>query len=221
MKGIKSKGLGLVAAAAVAAIGVGLLVSTALAISGTVGIGSATAEPGGQATVALTSNVGAPGLGAWTVDITYDPAVVSVADCEPEEGGVCNAAYTADSVRITGASASGVEGETVLGTITFECGDAEDTSALTLAVSVFADSTPGDPTDITETASNGSVECAVAPPTNTPAPEATATTAPVLPRTGTGGGSEGGLGWLIAALGVTGLAAVVGFGALRVRGRRV
>ena len=102
------------------------------------------------------------------MDITYDPAVVSVADCEPEEGGVCNAAYTADSVRITGASASGVEGETVLGTITFECGDAEDTSALTLAVSVFADSTPGDPTDITETASNGSVECAVAPPTNTP-----------------------------------------------------
>jgi len=218
MKGIKGRGLGLVAAAAVAAIGAGLLVSSVLAVSGTVGIGSASAAPGGSATVELSANVGSPGLGAWTVDITYDATVVSVADCTGgDANSVCNPAYTADSVRVTGASAMGEEGDTVLSEITFDCEDAEATSALTLAVSVFADATAGAPADITYTASNGSIDCAVPPteaaPTDTPEPD--------LPATGMGGdGSGGGLGWLIAVLAGTGAAAVAGFGALRLRSRR-
>jgi hypothetical protein len=219
MKGLKAKGLGLVAAAAVAAIGAGLLASTVLAVSGTIGVGSASAEPGGQATVDLTANVGDPGLGAWTVDIEYDASVVSVESCEPEQGGVCNDAFTETSVRITGANAGGLEGEKVLGSITFECGDAEGSSDLTLSVSVFADATPGAPTDISYTASNGSIDCEEPPPTDTAAP-ATDTPEPGLPLTGTGSDSGGGLGWLVAVLAAAGAATVVGFGALRLRGRR-
>jgi hypothetical protein len=220
MKGIKAKGLGLVAAAAVAAIGAGLLVSSVLAASGTVGIGSASAAPGGQATVDLMENVGTPGLGAWTVDITYDPAVVTVVSCTPEQGGVCNDAYTATSIRITGASAMGLQGENSLGSITFECADAEASSDLTLAVSVFADSTAGAPADIDYTATNGAIDCEVQP-TDTAMP-ATATAEPALPTTGMGSdGGDGGLGWLIAVLAGAGAVAVVGFGALRLRGRRV
>lgn len=220
MKGLKVKGLGLVAAAAVAAIGAGLLVSSVLAVSGTVGIGSASAAPGDSATVDLTANVGSPGLGAWTVDITYDPTVVSVNSCTGgATNSVCNPAYTADSIRVTGASAMGVMGDAVLSAITFDCADAEGTSALTLAVSVFADATPGAPADVTYTASNGSIDCEVPEPTATEAeePEPTA-----LPPTGMGSdGSGGGLSWLIAVLAGAGAATVAGFGALRLRSRRV
>lgn len=219
MKGIRGRGLGLVAAAAVAAIGAGLLVTSVLAVSGTVAIGSASAAPGDTATVGLTSNVPSPGLGAWTVDIDYDPTVVTVGTCTPEQGGVCNPAYTATSVRITGASAMGLEGDTSLGSIDFDCGDAEGSSALTLTVSVFADATAGAPADIDYTATNGVIDCEVQP-TDTEMPP-TATSEPSLPTTGTGGDSGGGLGWLIAVLAGAGAAAVVGFGALRLRGRLV
>jgi hypothetical protein len=190
-----------------------------LAVSGTVGIGSASAAPGAQATVDLSANVPSPGLGAWTVDVTYDSSVVSVAGCTAgATNSVCNPAYTATSLRVTGASAMGVIGDAVLSAITFDC-DAEGTSALTLAVTVFADATPGEPTDITNTPSNGTITCAEEPdPTATEEePDPTA-----LPPTGMGSeGSGGGLSWVIAVLAGAGAAAVAAFGALRLRSRRV
>jgi hypothetical protein len=143
-----------------------LAVSQASAVSGTLSISSITIAPGGQGAADLRSNVPAPGLGAWTVDITYDPAVVSVASCAPAQGGVCNPAFAANKVRITGASASGLIGDTSLGTITLHrlaasaaaCGAA---SPLSLATNVFADATVGNPQNITLTApTNGTVTCA-------------------------------------------------------------
>ena len=210
MKGIRGFGVGLLVVAAVA--GVGLLASTAWAAAG-VSIGSASVAPGGEGSVDLeATGIGDPGLGAWTLDITYDPDVVSVASCSPQQGGVCNPAFADDMIRVTGASATGLEGDTTLATITFECGDDEASSDLDISINVLADATIGDPQTIDATTSDGSIDCEVPAPTNTPLPQ--------IGGVGTGYSSDGSdVGWLIAALAGAGLAALAGFGALRLRTR--
>ena len=216
MKGLKGTRLGVLGAGAIAvAVIVGLLVVAQVsAATGGVSIGDGTAAPGADATVDLTADgVTDPGLGAWTVDITYDSSVVTVSDCSPQQGGVCNPAFADEMIRVTGASASGLDGDTVLANITFECGDAEGSSDLTLTVNVFADATIGDPTDIDATISNGSITCEeAAPPTQT-------VVGP--PPTGTGPGSSdgSGLAWLVAAMAAVG-AVALGFGAVRMASRR-
>jgi len=166
--------LGLLATAAVLALVGGLMVSQVAAQGPELSLGDGTAAPGDDATVDLVANV-PDGLGAWTVDISYDPDVVTATDCEAESGSVCNPDFedSGDTVRVTGASASGLDEESVLASITFTCGDAEDDSALTIAISVFADATIGDPQDISgdTTVTDGSISCAEvvpAAPTNTP-----------------------------------------------------
>jgi hypothetical protein len=214
MKGLKSVKLGLAGVVAVAMLTVGgfLLASQVAAATGTLGIGSASMAPGAQGNVDLSASVTSPGLGAWTVDITYDPAVVSVPSggCTAQQNGVCNPAYTATQIRITGASASGLSGAKVLGTITFQC-NALGTSALTLTTNVFADATIGNPTNVTPTVTNGSITCAAA----------TATPLPTLVVTGTGPASDGGMGysWLIALLTAAGIAGLAGYTVLRLRAR--
>ena len=214
----KSKRLGLVGLAAIAALAGGLLFSQMMsAVAGDLSIGSKDIAPGASGTVNLSSDVGDPGLGAWTVDITYDPDVVTVDDCtEGDAGSVCNPAYTANQVRVTGASATGKEGDTVLSEITFTCGSDVGSSDLTLTINVFADATVGDPQDIDANVTNGEINCAV-PPTAVPA---TATVTNLGP-TGTGGDDSGGsLTWVIAALAGVGLVGIAGYGVLRARSRR-
>lgn len=213
MKGIKW--LAGIAAIAVMLVGGLMVAGQALAQEDEVSISSGSAAPGEEGDVVLEAlGIGGEGLGAWTVDISYDTDVISAADCAPEQGGVCNPEFGDGVIRITGASASGLDGDTVLGTITFACEDAEGTSDLSLSVEVFADATIGDPQDIDYSASDGEFECAEAG--ETPA-EPT-----VIVDTGTGGFSDSGSGlsWLIAALagaGAVGLAA--GYGAIRMRTR--
>jgi hypothetical protein len=209
-------GLAGVLAAALVAVGAFLVVAQVSAVSGTLSISSPTIAPGGQGTAELRSNVPAPGLGAWTVDITYDPAAVSVVSCAPAQGAVCNPNYAANKIRIAGASANGLIGDTSLGTITLHmlaatasaCGAA---SPLSLATNVFADATIGAPANITLTSTtNGTVACAAAAPTPTLV---------VLGPTGqgpSGGGSSS--DWLIVGLAGAGLAMLAGYGALRLRG---
>ena len=222
MKGIKRLGLGVAVLGALLAVA-GFVAGSVFAISGSMSISDGSAEPGGTGTVELRSDVGsAPGLGAWTVDITYDPTVVSVTDCEAEEGGVCNPAFTADSIRITGASANGVDGDALLGTITFECADEEATTDLTLALDVFADATVGDPQPIDPaTVVDGSFACEV-PPTAGPTTAATATLpADDVASVGTGTGSDSaGMSWVIVALAGAGLFALTSVTALRMSARR-
>lgn len=234
MKGIKSMKLGLLATGAVAALVAGLvLVAQVQAIAGTAKISSATAAPGGSATVELRSNVPGPlGLGAWTIDITYDPAVASVSGCDAG-ANVCNGAYpqtiaqagdppwSTGTVRMTGGNANGLEGDSLLGSITFLCANAEDVSALTITVSVFSDSTVGSPQPIDETVTNGTLTCAVPPtPGATVAAAGSPTALPPTGSYGTTSDSDGSMGWIIAGLAGAGLAAIAGFGALRLRTRR-
>ena len=216
MKGLKRVRLGLagVLAAALVAVGAFLVVTqVSAAASGTLSISSPNILAGATGTADLRSNVTAPGLGAWTVDITYDPTKLTVGTCTPAQGGVCNPAFAANQVRITGASANGLVGDTSLGTIAFTnnqvAGALSCTATpLSLTVNVFADATIGNPQSFTPTITNGSVTCVVA--------------APTIVSTGFGSagtGSESSVGWLIMGLGGAGLAALAGYGALRLRSK--
>ena len=228
--------LGLAAAAVVFVVGAGLLASAqVLGASHAISIESATTTPDGQVTVRVEArNMTAPGLGAWKINVGYDPAVLAVLGCNPENGSVCNASFASDTVRVTGANGFGLEGDTSLASINFECRGAEATSALTLSLDLLADATVGDPQPISAAAENGTITCEEAAPTATEEPvataeEPTATMEPQatatsmvpaagLPDAGTGAsGSLGGgtLNWLIAVLAAAGLAA--GAGALRLR----
>lgn len=232
MKGSRNGfGRGLVVAAAVAlAVGVGLLASMQVsAASGTVSIDSITVAPGEQGSADVEAlGVTSPGLGAWEIDVVYNPAVVTAVSCTPQAGSVCNPNFASNTVRITGASASGLVGDTTLSSITFEC-DTEGYSTLSLQVDVFADATVGEPQPIGHQVQNGAVTCSSVEPPEIPSPGApteeepapTATEAAVtgLPSSGTGGTDGGALNWLIPASAAAVLAALAGFGALRLRGR--
>ncbi|MBI4570589.1 MAG: hypothetical protein HY723_01465 [Chloroflexi bacterium] len=129
------------------------------ATSATATITPATAEVGQQATVHLQAReIGPPGLGAWTIDITYDSAFVAVAGCTLEHGGICNPGYGPNVVRVTGTEISGLEGDFALANITFVCEHA-GAAGLTLGLSVFADATLATPRDIKPAVENGSVTC--------------------------------------------------------------
>lgn len=210
-------------------LGVGLLAASHVsAQSESVSISRVTNAPGADGTVDLSAlGIGSAGLGAWEIGIVYDPALVTPTSCSPQQGGVCNLSFTSDQVRVVGASASGLTGDTTLANITFQCGSSEGTSPLTLVVSVLADATPGGPQPISADIANGSVTCTdVAgpqPTASTDDEEPTPTAAPVVSLPGTGSGGAGGgsaIAWLTAILASTGLIAIVSLGALRLRARQ-
>ncbi len=129
--------------------------------SPTVSIDTSEFVVGEQAEAVLTVlNFSSPGLGAWTVDIKYDNNVVSVVDCEPLPEGnvVCNPAFTDDTVRVVGAIADGLEGDTVIGRFTFQCDVAGETN-LDLSIETLADGTLGDPQERVPIIENGAITC--------------------------------------------------------------
>lgn len=207
--------LSLIGVAAVAALLGALFLAGAASAQGgdAVGVSSGGAAPGesDDVTVAAT-DIGEPGLGAWTLDITYDSSLISAVDCVPEQGGVCNPNFADDMVRITGASAGGLEGDSTLGTITFECGNDGGTSDLELALFTFADATIGGPLPIDDvTVSDGTFTCSAV----AGVPEA----GPGLPEAGTGFTPDStSMGWLLAVLAYFGVAGLA-VGALRWRTR--
>jgi hypothetical protein len=213
MKVLKLATIG--AALAMLGLVVGLaLAGPASAQTSSLVVTSGSAVPGGEGTVQLIAEAPAPGLGAWTIDIQYDNTVITAVDCGSDVGSVCNPAFAANLVRVTGASANGLDGENVLATITFECGSEAGQSALDPIIGVFADATVGDPQVLEPDISPGSFTCQEATPTPVPSdtavpPTPTATPKPALPKSGTGpGGLDSGnpVTWLIAGLTGAGLA---------------
>lgn len=134
-----------------------------------VGVSSAMIGLSQQAVVEVEAlHITAPGLGSWTIDIAYDPDVITPVGCSAAQGGICNADFSPNTVRLVGVSAQGVEGDVVLGEIMFECKQVGE-SALELTTSVFADATPGAPQPIAAVIKDGSVTCsAELQPTATP-----------------------------------------------------
>jgi hypothetical protein len=103
--------------------------------------------PGQSGTVSLEAlSMPSPGLGAFTIDVSYDPAVVDAAGCNANphgvlDGGLCSIAYAPDVVRCVGFRASaGAVGDVSLCDITFQAIGASGTqSSLALSVVELAD----------------------------------------------------------------------------------
>ena len=132
-------------------------------ITTTLGVVSAAGDADGQHNVEIVaSGVGEPGIGAWTLNVRYDPAVLSVVDCPSEGTQVCNPEFEDDALRFAGAAAEGLQGEVVLGRITFQC-ESTGTTAIEIELELLADGTIGDPRDIesaTISAEGSEINCA-------------------------------------------------------------
>ncbi|MFQ5810723.1 MAG: cohesin domain-containing protein, partial [Armatimonadota bacterium] len=104
-------------------------------------------EPGGQVTVPVEV-VDAVNLGAATVLLSYDPAVVQAVGCagppgDVFDGGYCNLDYALGTVKFTVVALDGVDGTHRLYDITFEAvggGAVAGQTELTLTAEHFADS---------------------------------------------------------------------------------
>ena len=145
--------------AAAVVIGGVLLPALAGAAQGTLRIDSAQAGVGQSADIMLSArDVGAPGIGAWTIDVSYDPATLSVVECRAEHGGICNPQFKSNAARITGSAAQGLTGEFVLGSLWFTC-KGEGESGLELDIKVLADGTLGDPQPVEPEVRHGEIYC--------------------------------------------------------------
>ena len=214
------KKIGILVGIGAALVAVLVLAGSALAQDGGVSVsdGSADVDGSGDVTVDVL-DVGGEGLGAWTIDIEYDSDLLTASDCEAEQGGVCNPEFTDNSVRVTGASAGGLSGDKVLGTITFDC-DGEGESDLTISLSVFADATIGDPQDLSPSISNGTFTCGGETGGDDDGDDGDDDDGVTgLGDTGTGFSSGGSsFSWLIALFAVIGLAVLAtGYGVARMR----
>ena len=168
MKQLRIAGLGFIAGLAL--LGAGFLASSQVAAQDeAISVGSGTVAIGAEGSVPLDAlDMPEPGLAAWSIDITYDPAVVTVLDCVEEAGAAfCNESYddpdteeneASYTIRLAGASGQGLVGDTTLATLTFRC-DAEGTSALSLITVDVHDGTQGDPQRIEAAALDGEISC--------------------------------------------------------------
>jgi len=161
MGGLLSKKLGaIIAMCVLTVLGLGLLRSSAAsAVGPAVSIGSLETGVEFEGKVELEAlAIAEPGLGAWTIDVHYDPEVVTLLECGAEHGGLCNTHFAENAVRVTGVSAKGLDGDNFLATLFFGCKKV-GSSDLALSLSVFADATPGGPQPIDANLLQGGITC--------------------------------------------------------------
>jgi hypothetical protein len=117
-------------------------------------IGSAELEAGASATMPMQTSLSGYLLGAVTVDVQYDPAVVDAVACTDDPDGLfdlhgCNPNYGPDTVRFYAVSTHGVTGNLTLAEITFVAvGQPGDVSPLDLTPEEFNDPS-GQPIPVT------------------------------------------------------------------------
>jgi uncharacterized repeat protein (TIGR02543 family) len=111
-------------------------------------VGSGNVAPGQNIVIPVeVLDLPAQGLGAATVEIQYDPTVLSAVDggCTEDPGHLfttvlCNPTYASDKIRITASSVDGVSADAVLAEITFEAIGAQgEFSTLDITALTFAD----------------------------------------------------------------------------------
>ena len=172
MPGIKTLGLGLGTASIVLALAAGLVAGPhGFAQDPTLQAGAITIGPGGQGFINLeTLDIDSPGVGAWTIDILYDPTVVTPVLCGAHSSGLCNPEYTPNTIRVIGADSSGLAGDTTLAQITFACKQEGAATSLTIIMASIVDNTAGDPQPIAVAIVHGNVTCTGQQPTPTPPP---------------------------------------------------
>ena len=116
------------------------------------------AAVGEVAAVVVSTDVGEPGLGAWTIDIGFDDSLLIILECVPLDGSVCNPEFGDGLLRLAGASAFGQEGPISLATISFRCLRAGK-GMLDVDLVLFSDATVGEPMPIEAAVEAGSVSC--------------------------------------------------------------
>jgi hypothetical protein len=100
-----------------------------------------------------------PGLGAWTINVSYDGDIVEATACAGLAGGLCNATYDVDTVRAVGATgSSGHTGNTDLAVLSFRCLEPGE-SALHVTLFVLVDGSTGDPQPIQASTQDGVITC--------------------------------------------------------------
>jgi hypothetical protein len=182
-------------AAVIAAVALAFAARPAAAQQPAVTITSASAALGETATIELRAvDMPSPGLGAWTIDVTYDFDVATAVSCTAVELGQCTPEYATGTARVSGASAPGMTGEVPLGSIRFRC-NANDSTALQVSVRVLADATAVNAQTINATVSSGTLTCGS---TSTAVPSPTSVGLAGF-GTGDGSGPGGGTADLIIA----------------------
>ena len=112
------------------------------------------------------SGVPSPGLGAVTVDVSFDPAIVDAVGCAADPDHVftlrsCNPDFSFNALRFTAISATGVAGDFPLADITFQAvGESGQSSALDVSAVTFADP---DGIDLPATSLDGGIEIVGSP----------------------------------------------------------
>jgi len=145
-----------------------MVASHAFAGSSTLSIDQVTARSGESKQARLeATDAGAPGLGAWQIEVDYDANVLTPTTCTAGLGGICNMNFAPGTVAIVGASANGLRGTVTLATLGFHC-DREGASALAITAVEFSDATTGAPQPIAVNVQHGSVHCLAPepPPSN-------------------------------------------------------
>ena len=157
-------------ALAVGLLGALLSLRSAQAEAPAISIDSFHVGPEGEAKVQLrAAKMPDPGLAAWTVDIHYNPEHINVTGCAAEHGGICNAAFGENVIRVAGTNLLGISGDTVLASIEFACKKPGE-SGLELKIDVLADATPGAPHVFEAEAKHGVAVCKEQEPTPKPTP---------------------------------------------------
>ena len=161
MRSVVLRTIGLVVAVVFVAFAAGSTATPrASAVNTVLSMGSITMSPGSGVTLDVNvEGIPFPGLGAWSIGIVYDPAVLTALSCvEGAAPSVCNVAFSANRVQITGASAKGHQFETVLASITFVC-DSPGASDLLIVIDEIADATEASPVPLTVKLQNGRIAC--------------------------------------------------------------
>jgi hypothetical protein len=120
---------------------------------------SVTVSDENQATVELhATGLTGLGLGAWEIQLHYDPSLVEPILCVPHPRSKCNVDFASNRVATVGASATPLLGDVTLVEIKFRCLD-DGISALTVVVKRFADATVGEPQPISPDVVHGQIAC--------------------------------------------------------------
>jgi hypothetical protein len=151
----------LVSVTVASALGIGLFATHAWGVAPSLSVPDVSQGVSGRVTVNFTaSDFVEPGLGAWTIDLVYDPTVVTAISCSNVSGlSVCNADYANDKVRFAGASALGLTGNFAIASVVFECAGHDGTSALTILPKDIFDATPAHLQPLAPALDNGSIVC--------------------------------------------------------------
>jgi uncharacterized repeat protein (TIGR01451 family) len=124
-------------------------------LTATLGIGSGEVALGESISVPITTNLAGNTLGAATIEVRYDPTVVTAVACSVDPAGLfdsktCNPYYKTDTVRFNLASLSGVTGNPLLANVTFRAiGSPGGSSVLDVVPQVFVDPS-GNPIPVTD-----------------------------------------------------------------------